>query len=55
MYKDGVKYIPYKLLMRVDALGLAFICMDDGAILRRKYKGKYKGFYFRISTYCSEE
>ena len=55
MYKDGIKVIPYKLLMRVDALGLAIICMDDGSILRRKYKGKYKGFYFRISTYCSEE
>ena len=55
MYKNGIKVIPYKLLMRVDALGLAIICMDDGSILRRKYKGKYKGFYFRISTYCSEE
>ena len=53
--KEGVKQISYKLLMRVNALGLAIICMDNGTILRRKYKDKYKGFYFRISTYCSEE
>lgn len=55
MYKNGVKTLSLKLLMRVDALGLALICMDDGSILRRKHKGVYKGFYFRISTYCSED
>ena len=55
MYKDGKKTLSLKLLNRVDALGLAIICMDDGAILRRKCNGKYSGFYFRISTYCSEE
>ena len=55
LYKDGKKYYNPGLLRRLDPQGLAIWFMDDGSILRRKYKGKYCGFYLRISTYCSLE
>lgn len=55
MYKDGHKYYRRGLLNRLTPQGLAIWFMDDGTILRRKYKGVYKGFYLRISTYCSAE
>lgn len=55
LYKDGKKYYNPGLLRRLDAQGLAIWFMDDGSILRRKYKGKPCGFYLRISTYCSLE
>lgn len=49
------KKYPRKILNRLSQQGLALWFMDDGALLRRKYKGKYCGFYLRISTYCSSE
>lgn len=55
MYKNGKKQYVRKLLNRLTPQGLAIWFMDDGTILRRKYRGKYKGFYLRISTYCSSE
>lgn len=55
MYKDSSKKYVRKLLNRLTHQGLAIWFMDDGTLLRRKYKGKYKGFYLRISTYCSSE
>lgn len=55
MYKDGKKQYKRKLLNRLTPQGLAIWFMDDGTILRRKYKGQYKGFYLRISTYCSSD
>lgn len=55
MYKDSKKRYLRGLLNRLSPQGLAIWFMDDGTILRRKYKGKYKGFYLRISTYCSSE
>lgn len=55
MYNGSKKYISRKLLNRLSQQGLAIWFMDDGTILRRKYNGKYKGFYLRISTYCSSE
>lgn len=55
MYNGSTKMYKRKLLNRLDAQGLALWFMDDGALLRRKYKGVYKGFYLRISTYCSSE
>ena len=55
MYKDSKKKYLRGLLDRLSPQGLAIWFMDDGTILRRKYKGEYKGFYLRISTYCSSE
>ena len=55
MYSGSTKLYKRKLLNRLDAQGLALWFMDDGSLLRRKYKGVYKGFYLRISTYCSSE
>lgn len=55
MYEDSKKRYLKGLLNRLTPQGLAIWFMDDGTILRRKYKGQYKGFYLRISTYCSEE
>lgn len=52
---SGKKRYKRKLLNRLTAQGLAIWFMDDGALLRRKYKGQYKGFYLRISTYCSSD
>jgi hypothetical protein len=49
------KKYPRKLLNRLSHQGLALWFMDDGSLLRRKYKGHYCGFYLRISTYCSSE
>lgn len=51
----GKKRYKRKLLNRLTPQGLAIWFMDDGALLRRKYKGHYKGFYLRISTYCSSD
>lgn len=51
----GKKRYKRKLLNRLTPQGLAIWFMDDGALLRRKYKGQYKGFYLRISTYCSSD
>lgn len=55
MYDGSSKKYVKKLLNRLTPQGLAIWFMDDGTILRRKYKGVYKGFYLRISTYCSSE
>lgn len=55
MYNGSSKKYVKKLLNRLTPQGLAIWFMDDGTILRRKYKGVYKGFYLRISTYCSSE
>ena len=55
MYNGSSKKYSKKLLNRLTPQGLAIWFMDDGAILRRKYKGVYKGFYLRIYTYCSSE
>lgn len=52
---SGKKRYKRKLLNRLTPQGLAIWFMDDGALLRRKYKGQYKGFYLRISTYCSSD
>lgn len=49
------KKYPRKLLNRLSPQGLALWFMDDGSLVRRKYKGRYCGFYLRISTYCSSE
>lgn len=55
-YKEsGGKCYKRKLLDRLTPQGLAIWFMDDGALLRRKYKGYYKGFYLRISTYCTSD
>lgn len=55
MYDGSSKQYKLKLLNRLSPQGLAIWFMDDGALLRRKYKGQYKGFYLRMSTYCSSE
>ena len=55
LYPNNKKYLNRKYLEYLDPLGIAIWFMDDGSILRRKYKGKYCGFYLRISTYCSYE
>ena len=55
LYENHRVYFKRKHLNRLDPQGLAIWFMDDGSILRRKYKGKYCGFYLRISTYCSYE
>lgn len=52
---SGKKRYKRKLLNRLTPQGLAIWFMDDGALLRRKYKGQYKGFYLRMSTYCSRD
>lgn len=55
IYKDSRVCYNRKLLNRLSQQGLALWFMDDGTLLRRKYKGRYCGFYLRISTYCSLE
>lgn len=55
LYRNGKKYYNPGLIKRLSPQGLAIWFMDDGSILRRKYKGHYCGFYLRISTYCSLE
>ena len=55
MYNEHGKHYSRKLLNRLSQQGLALWFMDDGAILRRKYKGKYCGFYLRIYTYCTSQ
>ena len=39
--KDHRKIYPRKLLNRLSNQGLAIWFMDDGSLLRRKYKGRY--------------
>ena len=51
--KETHKRYPRKILNRLSKQGLALWFMDDGTLLRRKYKEHYCGFYLRISTYCS--
>ena len=46
--KNTRKKYPRKLLNRLSQQGLALWFMDDGSLLRRKYKGRYVGFYLLI-------
>lgn len=55
MYNGSRVIFDRKFLNRLSAQGLAIWYMDDGSLLRRKYKGHYCGFYARFSTYCTEK